>query len=167
MGSIKASDLPRFKDRRVIVQEDLTGRTADAGDDYREVEGKVVAATEDGLAIQTRTSVVMIQAKHILDVEELTRTIPRRLVRRWIRDATPESVKQHLLDRHGLPFALIQPKEMTAEMLIIMHNKIDHSKLGHNHGDKPPSNRKTKPIPGQRAGDHDDADEIQDDVAEE
>lgn len=159
---IKASDLPRFEGRRVIVQEDLAGR-GDAGDDYREIEGKVVKANVHGLVIQTRTSIVPVEAQHILDVEELTRTAPRRLVRRWIREATPESIKQHLLDRHGFHFDLVSAREMSPEMLLEMHAKIDHGKLGHNHGEKPPSTRKRK-IPGQATGEHD---AIQDEVSEE
>lgn len=164
MSGIKASQLPNFLGRTVIVQEDLTGR-GDPGDDYREVQGKVTSATTAGLVIQTRRSVEIIEAQHILDVEELTRSTVRRLVRRWIKHPNAESIKQHLVDRHGFPWDLVAAKEISADMLLAKHEKMDHSNLGHNHGEKPPSTRGRKPqIPGQRTGDHD---EIEDEVSEE
>lgn len=166
---IKASDLPGLLDKRVIVQEDTAGR---AEDDFREVEGRVVAATETGLVIQTRSSVVIVDAKYILDVDIIVKTTPKRLVKRWIRDTDADSVKQHLLDRHGMPFDLVSAPGIDPSRLLEMHSKIDHGNLGHGHGDKPTSTRGRKRkglIPGQRTGDHDnlDAEEIEDEVSEE
>lgn len=161
---VKASQLPGFLGRRVIVQEDLAGR-GDAGDDFREVEGKVTSATEAGLVIQTRRSVEIIEAKHILDVEELTRSTLRRLVRRWIKHPSADAIKQHLVDRHGYPWDLVAAKEISAEVLMSRHAKMDHSNLGHNHGDKPPSTRGRK-IPGQPTGNHDQAEIVDEESSE-
>lgn len=159
---IKAAELPLFKDKKVVVQEDLTGRSQD--EDYREVEGRVIEATVKGLVVQTRTGVVIIMTQHILDVEEVKKNPTKRLVKRWIRESTLESVKQHLLDRHGWPFDLVSEKAMPTDMLLHRHDLIDHSNLGHGHGDKPASTRGRKPkadvVPGQRV---DEPDEMIDD----
>lgn len=133
---LKLSDLPQYLGRTIVVQEDLIG-FADVDDDFREHEGKVVRADERGLVLETRHGTVIIDASRILDCDVTLRSSVRRLMRRWLRDATPAIVRQHLLDRHGMPYDLVSAKAMDNEAFFEMHQRIDHSGLGHQHGEKP------------------------------
>lgn len=136
---MKALDLPSFTGRRVIVQVDTINNPAypDAEDTYIELEGKVVRADENGMVLDTKQKSEIVPVKFILDIDPVTRPPSRRLVRRWLREQTEAGVRQHLVDRHGYPFDLVSAKAMTADALLKMHNGINHSNLGHQHGVKP------------------------------
>lgn len=139
---MKAEDLPSFEGKRVIVTEDITHLGTD--EDFREVEGTVGRADKTGLVLQTaREGVVIIPANRILDVDI---KVTNRLQRRWLREATPSTVRQHLLDRHGMPFDLVAAPGLDPKAYLEMHSKIDHSNLGHQHGTKPPSSRGRKKL---------------------
>lgn len=132
--SIKASELPNFKDKIITVQVDLTRSDPGGDETYREVTGRCLHATPEAIAVQPpRGKMEIIKIEDILDVDEQAR--PRRLVRRWIDVIPTESVRQHLIDRHGMPFDLV--RALSVEDAEKMHNTIKHDSLGHEHGDKP------------------------------
>lgn len=138
---MKATDLPTFEGKRVIVTQDITHLSDD--EDFREVKGMVHKADTAGLVLRTNGGVVIIPASQVLDVDiELI----SRLQRRWLRVPTLSVVRQHLLDRHGMPFDLVAAPGMEVKAYLAMHERIDHSNLGHQHGEKPPSNRGRKKL---------------------
>jgi hypothetical protein len=138
---MKADDLITFEGKRVIVQEDITHLGSD--EDFREVEGTVGKADATGLVLQTSKGVTIIPVARILDVEV---KLPNRLQRRWLREAGASTVRQHLLDRHGMPFDLIAAQGVDHKLYLEMHSKIDHGNLGHQHGVRPPSTRGRKKL---------------------
>lgn len=135
-SSLRLSDLPQYLGKVIVVQED-TSQDPDTDDDFKEYEGKVVRADESGLVLETRHGTRIIRANRILDADVSIKSTVRRLVRRWLREPTPATVRQHLLDRHGMPFDLISAKEMDNEAYYHMHQGINHAGLGHRHGEKP------------------------------
>lgn len=138
---MKATDLPSYEGKRVIVQEDITHLKTD--EDFREVEGMVHRADASGLVVRTGGGVVIIPASRILDVDI---KISSRLQRRWLKVPTITVVRQHLLDRHGFPFDLVATPGVDHKVYLEMHTKIDHANLGHNHGEKPASTRGRKKL---------------------
>lgn len=155
---IKMSDLADLINKVVTVQIDISNTSED--EDFREITGKLLAATSKGIVVQTRSNTEIIELSALLDVEEAAKRptlhIVRRwiktvtlgtptgvVVKRWIEEAAMPSVRQHLTDRHGVPLDLI--KALSPEAAMTMHQGIDHSLLGHEHGTKPPGKRGRKP----------------------
>jgi hypothetical protein len=143
--SIKASELPDLKGKLVVVQITVTG---DDDEDFREVSGKVLAATSESIAIQPpRGKLELIMAADIIDIEIMGRV--RRLVKRWIEDIDEEHVRQHFVDRHGTPMDLV--RTLSDRDALKMHGAVNHDALGHGHGERPvrPSGRPpryTRPV---------------------
>lgn len=129
---IKTSELPNLVGKVLVVQVEV-----DLDDeDFREITGKCLVANAAGLVVQTRSRSEMIEMSKIIDLDVQVK--PRRLVRRWIEVIDDEGLRQHLLDRHGLPFEMV--RACSASDAVILHNSVDHSKLGHEHGVKPQRN---------------------------
>lgn len=195
--SIRLEQLPDYLEKVVTAQYDVTDEGTD--EDFREVTGKVLAVSTEGLVLQTRSAVMIIEMKTLLDLEVVVQTAklirrwislvdplrvqrnvmehlidqhamprmlvldmsielavqvhdgmpctdglvsrdfisntPVRLTRRWIQGTSAMNVRQHLLDRHGMPFSFI--KAMDDTQAFEAHDKINHSDLGHAHGEKP------------------------------
>lgn len=213
--SIRADDLPDYLNKVVTAQYDVTSEGTD--EDFREVTGKVLAVSPDGLVIQTRSSVVIVDMNTLLDLEAVSQSaklmrrwisevdplraqqdiyqhlidqhnlprvlvidmsiqlavdmhgnlpcdtglgardflpsVPVRLTRRWIAGISAVNVRQHLLDRHGMPFPLI--KDMNDEQAHAAHAAINHQDLGHAHGEKPqrrPGRPRKDELVGMHAG---------------
>lgn len=131
MAEIKASDLPGLVGKVIVVQVEVNNDD----EDFREVRGKCLAGNEGGLVVQTRTSAVMIPLVDIIDVDIEPKN--RRLIKRYIDPIDPDGARQHLLDRHGLPYDML--RQVSPAESVLMHAAADHGKLGHEHGPKPES----------------------------
>jgi hypothetical protein len=124
---------PDLIDKDVIVSLD----DEDGGD----VEGRCIAANEKAIVVKMGSKSRLIERHEILDIEVVDRSRPKKIVVRWIAEVTPESVRQHLADRHGMPVDLV-PQD--AESAMRIHGSIDHDsrRLGHRHGVKPKRQRR-------------------------
>lgn len=96
---------------------------------YVDIEGKLVAATYDGIVLQLRTGAQIYPIGLLVHA----RLGPRlgKLTRRKLRPIPKSQSRQHLADRHGISFDLV--KHLTPEAALDLHNAIDHDNLGHNH----------------------------------
>lgn len=127
---ITTSELPNLIGKILVVQVTVVGVD---DEDYREVRGKCLVANAAGLVIQTRSRSEMVNMADVIDVDIEPKM--KRLTRRWLGEIEDDAVRQHLLDRHGMPFDLI--KSMDVHMAVALHDKINHQPLGHRHEDKP------------------------------
>lgn len=94
-------------------------------------EGKVRAVSDAGVALTNRNTTKLFEIDDIVDFEPVVRQ--RRVQRRRLRTLTDtdQSVRQHLADRHAIPIDVLNAvDEATARL---MHDRIDHDKLGHVH----------------------------------
>lgn len=137
-GSIDPNRILDLTDKRVVVQV-----KDDMGDGVREIEGKVLASDRTGLVIQTRSGTSIINTSEIEDIEVIVPNMQRRLIKRWIQEIEPGSVRQHLVDRHGMPFDLINA--LPDGNAVQVHNQLPHGNLGHDHGNKPSRRKSAKP----------------------
>ncbi len=94
--------------------------------------GKVTNVSESGIVLSARSTAAIIDASDIQDV----RIRRGRVVVRMVRIFTGrDDVRQHLADRHGVWVQLL--RTLTPEAAHLYHERIDHTDLGHRHGDKP------------------------------
>jgi len=125
---IKVNELPNLVGKFLVVQVEV-----DSDDeDFREVEGKCLVATSSGLVVQTKSKSELLEMGRVIDIDVIE--LVRRLSVRWLDHVSPAAVRQHLLDRHGLRFDLL--KVMDVETAVKLHDGIDHTALGHRHGEK-------------------------------
>jgi hypothetical protein len=127
---ITTSELRNLPGKLLLVQVNVVGSDEE---DFREVRGRCLVANNGGLVIQTKHRSEMIQMRDIIDIEYDTK--PKRLARRRLDEISDEAVRQHLLDRHGLPYEIV--KQMDVQTAVTLHNKYNHGTLGHEHGTKP------------------------------
>jgi len=99
------------------------------GADDLELEGKVLSADASGLVILVKNKPIIVEARDILDIHRSS--LPSKIVRRKMRYIPPWQARQHLLDRHGLQWDLI--KMLAVKSAGALHDKIDHTNLGHQH----------------------------------
>lgn len=122
---MKFADLLALRGEQVVIElddEELLTPT--------ELQGRLIEADrENGLVVETKVGTMIVPMTDVLAVEKATP--PGKIVRRTIRPIPLSQVKQHLLDRHGLGWDIV--KAMTAKSCLDLHNKIDHSNLGHRH----------------------------------
>lgn len=155
--SIKLADLPDYHHKYVRVEWDVA---AEGGDEAsREMSGKVVGVSPTYLIVQDRKNIEMIKLADLLEVEEVIRYTTRdALIIRKIAKVTTESVRQHLLDRHGWNVDYV--RSLSDEDALRKHEELDHKMLGHVHGptEKGRPGRKPKkrlddgnPVPVQRS----------------
>jgi hypothetical protein len=127
---ITTSELPNLIGKVLVVQVTVVGQD---DEDYREVRGKCLVANDAGLVIQTRSRSEMIKMAEVIDVDVEPKV--KRLTHRWLGEIDDDAVRQHLLDRHGMPYDLI--KSLDERTAVGLHDKINHAQLGHRHEEKP------------------------------
>lgn len=120
---VRMSELPALVGERVAMR--ISGHYG-----HMDVEGEVVTASQSGLVLLSKSEGTMIIG--IDEIDELHKTVsPGKIVRRKIRHIPETQARQHLLDRHGVPWDLV--RGMTPRNAFRMHEGIDHSNLGHKH----------------------------------
>jgi hypothetical protein len=93
-----------------------------------ELHGKVLEVSDDAFVLQTRTDTRVIQYVDVTSLIERRRGVTRRRLRLI---GAGESVRQHLADRHAIFVSLL--RVAGEDTLRDMHDKINHSDLGHMH----------------------------------
>lgn len=133
-----------------LVGKDVIISLAD--EDGGDVEGRCIAANEKAVVVKAGSKSRLIERYEILDLEVVDKTKPKRIQTRWIAEATLESVRQHLADRHGMPVDLIPASKQDA---LDLHSRVNHEKtsLGHRHGEKPVRRRRTVQATPQEVAD--------------
>jgi hypothetical protein len=92
-------------------------------------DGMLLRAGPQGIVFESKGKTEIIPLVAIIDLYPFT--APRKVVRRKVQQLLQRRARQHLLDRHGIPWDLI--KFTTEATAFVMHQKIDHTNLGHQH----------------------------------
>jgi hypothetical protein len=92
-------------------------------------EGMLLKAGAQGIVFESKGKTEIIPLWAIIDLYAFT--APRKVVRRKVQALLSKRARQHLLDRHGILWDLI--KFTTEATAFAMHERIDHSNLGHQH----------------------------------
>lgn len=131
LSIMTALDVSTYIGKKVIV-------TAKDGEDgSKEIEGKVEAASELGILIKPkgRNDLTLIEAGDLLDVLAPPEQERRLAVKYIKKDIEPGQMRRHLLDRHGLSISYVNG--ISESDAITYHDGVDHSDLGHQHGERP------------------------------
>lgn len=129
--SIRLADLSEYRGRFVQVEYDTTNKGGD--ESSRTITGKLAGVGPTAIVVQGRYEVLMIQTSDLLEIDEVLRHTSRdALTIRKIARTTLESVRQHLLDRHGMQASSV--RGMTDEQASEVHGALVHDDLGHVHG---------------------------------
>ena len=92
-------------------------------------QGKLISYSNNGLALEETDGVIVIDLSSIVDIHEVSPIT--KIVRRVLRIIPPSQARQHLVDRHAVPWSLV--KIMTPETAHEIHAKMVHTDLGHRH----------------------------------
>lgn len=124
--TVDATKLESYTDKSVVLQ-----RIQEDGE-LIELEGKVEAASEQGMAFKEKgkRDVILILPAEIEEIEEAPET-PKRIAQKTLKLVKVTNVRQHLVDRHGMLRS--DANSMTDEAAMEYHDEIDHSDLGHKH----------------------------------
>ena len=124
--SVDTSTLEQYSGKQVILH------TKDESGDLIEREGKVEAASEFGMAFKEKgkRDSELVEPDQIEEIA-LAPTKPKKLAQKKLKPVTDNTVRQHLLDRHGL--TRTQVNELSDEQAWDYHDELDHSDLGHRH----------------------------------
>lgn len=117
---IRTKDLPGLVGKRILIETD-----------YVTTEGEVLAATSDAIVLRTGAGTSVVELVRVIDISLADPAT--KIVRRKVRPATIQLVRQHLLDRHGMQWDLMKLTRPSAALAL--HNLTDHSNLGHQHRD--------------------------------
>lgn len=130
---MKHQELSRYINHQVTVRLTPEGsRLLRVSDSH--LMGKVTNVSSNGIVLSARSTSSILAADVIEDIE--IRRGRTRVVVRMVRIFSDrEDVRQHLADRHGVWVGLL--RSLTPEAAYSYHEKIDHTDLGHHHGDKP------------------------------
>jgi hypothetical protein len=102
--------------------------------DFTVLEGRILRVEQRDFAIKTQFKTWIIPLAELLEIERLEGR-RRALTVRYLRVFEAGEVRQHLLDRHGLAHDLLT--NVDQEVAMELHNRIDHSHLGHRHEPRP------------------------------
>lgn len=124
--SVDPKTLTDFKGKKVILHKKQDDGTIE------ELEGKVEEASPIGVAFKTKgKSGLDLLSPDQIEELSLAPTSPKKLRQKKLGLATADTVRSHLVDRHGMP--LSKANEATDEQALDLHSRIDHSDLGHKH----------------------------------
>lgn len=106
----------------------------DTGESFTVLEGRILRVEAPNFAIRTQFKTWIIPLGELLEIERLEGR-RRALTVRYLRVFEASEVRQHLLDRHGLAHDLLT--NIDQEVAMELHNRMDHSHLGHRHEPRP------------------------------
>lgn len=107
-------------------------RAAELKLDEPKLSGKVTSVSPRGIVLSARSTAIIILASDILGVRLKRDRVVTRMVRLFDDNDDP---RQHLADRHGTSVTLL--RTLAPETALKYHDKIDHTDLGHQHGNRP------------------------------
>jgi hypothetical protein len=123
--TVTAADLQKHLGQIVLVNY----KTVDT--EPKVFEGKIRLVTPTGVVLRNRSTDMLIELDEIIDFDVIGHR-KRRIVRRHLRPlGEDKSVRQHLADRHAVMIDVLNSVDETTAR--IMHDRIDHGKLGHMH----------------------------------
>lgn len=127
-------DLTQYTGKKVRLVHNLDEPNSE-GHLAEEIEGTVQVGNAVGVLIKKkgRTMSDLIEAHKIEKIEEIT-SAPKALKPKVLKEVGLETARQHLLDRHG--WKLADVNQMSDQQAFVAHGEIDHSVLGHQHGEK-------------------------------
>lgn len=119
-------ELAKFDGKQVIlhvIQDD--GSAA-------ELEGKVEAASESGLAFREKgkRDVDLLEPSQIEEIA-LAPAKPKKVTQKKLKPISEQNIRQHLVDRHGM--TRTEAGQLTDAEAFEKHENIDHADLGHRH----------------------------------
>lgn len=128
---MKAQELTRYMNHHVTLH--LTdSKVTQLKLDSPIISGKVTNVSPEGIVFSVKSTTHIILARDIFDI----RIRRGRVVTRMVRVFGPrDDVRQHLADRHGTSMVML--RSLSPEVALAYHERLDHSDLGHRHGDKP------------------------------
>lgn len=135
-------DLAQYDGQKVTVRLDA--------EDADLIKGTVTAATAQGILFKPygKASVELVEASRVKYIE--LQPVNDELTARRMNPVTVNTVKRHLVDRHG--YKLADVNGMQAEAAFDFHeNTIDHSVLGHYHAEPPAKEDKNESGEGETA----------------
>lgn len=102
------------------------------GDGLEELEGKIEAASEGGIAFKEkgRRDPILILPTEVEELDFAPET-PKKITQKTLKAVTENTVRQHLVDRHGMTRP--EANKINDEEAWEIHEKIDHKDLGHKH----------------------------------
>lgn len=116
----------------VVIQVDRTDPTTKK--DFTVLEGRILRVESGEFAIQTQAKTMIIPLSELLEIERKEGQ-RRTLTLRYLRRMESTEIRQHLLDRHGVPYDVVAALDEEAGMEY--HNRIPHQLLGHRHEPSP------------------------------
>ncbi len=126
------SDVKVMVGVNVVIQIDRVDPTTNQ--DFTVLEGRILRVEDSEFAIQTQAKTMIIPLAELLEIERKEGQ-RRTLTLRYLRKMESSEIRQHLLDRHGVPYDLVAALDEEAGMEY--HNRIQHALLGHRHEPSP------------------------------
>lgn len=129
-------NLKQFDGKKVVLVRNLDAPAAD-GSTAEEIEGTVITANPLGVLIKPKgkTQGILVEADKIEGEIRFVETKAKKLTKRWLKDLEYGNARQHLISAHGYKVSEID--KMTEQAAFDFHKTLDHSDLGHQHGEKP------------------------------
>lgn len=110
--------------------------STDREDDFEpDIVGKVTNMSEQSLIIKVRGNSRTVDWSSVSRMELAYVGRQRSILVRYFADGETTSIRQHLADRHGKPVSVLN--HITEDSARDVHDNIDHTDLGHRHGDRP------------------------------
>jgi hypothetical protein len=123
---VNAEELNKFLDKKVVLH------TINEDKSIEEREGKVEAASAHGIAFKEKgkSSVDLYEVAQIEEIQAAPEA-PKKIRQKKLKPVEEGQVRQHLVDRHGMPVS--KANELDEKAATELHDRIDHSDLGHKH----------------------------------
>lgn len=125
--AVNATELEGYLNKKVVLH------TIDAeSGELVEREGKIDAASPHGIAFKEKgkASVDLYEVDQIEEIAPLVEG-PKKIRQKKLKPVEAGSVRQHLVDRHGMP--LDRANDIDEAQAVELHDRIDHTNLGHRH----------------------------------
>lgn len=123
-------NLEQYQGKKIIVSYN------DAEGVLQEIEGTAETANELGILLKPKgKSTVQIIDAVSVETVEIAPEKDKSIRCRWVKDVEVGGARAHLAQAHG--FTLSSVNSMTEEVAFEQHKGVDHSDLGHQHGEKP------------------------------
>lgn len=123
-------ELQRFMNHVVTITLS-DSRAAELKLEEPKLSGKVTNVSPRGIVLSAKSSATIVLVADIVNIRLKRDRVVSRMVRIF---GSQDDVRQHLADRHGTSMSLL--RTLSPEVALQYHDKINHSDLGHQHGDK-------------------------------
>jgi hypothetical protein len=124
--SVNIEELKELDGKKAVIH------VIQADDSLKQIEGKIEAVGPQGIAfkIKGQGSVDLFEIEKIEEVQAVNEG-PKKIKAKKLAPIEAGKVRAHLVDRHGMPVS--KANSMDEKAAEELHNRIDHSDLGHFH----------------------------------